>query len=60
MITKEQALTRLETDIKLRGRADSTRSVYTYYISRFLDFCSHKKIEDIDEINWKKKSKKTP
>lgn len=51
MLMKEQALSRLETDIKLRGRADSTRNAYTYYIRRFLDFCSHKKIEDIDEMD---------
>jgi Site-specific recombinase XerD len=39
MLSKEQALTRMETDIRLRGLSENTRKTYLGRTAIFLDYC---------------------
>ena len=49
---KYPVLTRMETDMKLRGLAINTQESYLRYARKFLDYCS-KTIDEIDEVDAK-------
>lgn len=48
-MTEQQALQRMEKDIKLRGLAESTFKNYTSNLRKFFEFCNHRPINELDE-----------
>lgn len=48
-MTEQQALQRMEKDIKLRGLAESTFKNYTCNLRKFFEFCNHRPINELDE-----------
>lgn len=48
-MTEQQALQRMEKDIKLRGLAESTFKNYTRNLRKFFEFCNHRPINELDE-----------
>ena len=50
MLSKQQALERMRTDIQLRGLSAKTEVKYIRFTEMFLDFCEHP-IEEINEMH---------
>jgi len=50
MLTKQQALQRLETDIQLRGLSKHTHESYMIRVRKFLEFCD-RPIEELNEMD---------
>jgi site-specific recombinase XerD len=50
MLTTQQALARMKTDIQLRGLSQGTLKVYTASAQAFLDFCD-RPVEELHEVD---------